>query len=305
MSTRALPALCALLLPLCGAAAASATTWDFEVACGLHGSGGDLVSRGIYVTNYGGSNLGQVQLDYSTDHPGLYRISLTAHRGNYDGPIIGSTQVVTINLPDITSEQFAIFDFGGAPVTPGDTIAFTQAAQGLLGANGGVFFDIGTGSCPDVFENSDTTHGLANPQRDSAGIVITQQHPVAPCVASDNVMCIDDFPGDQRFKVTVTYHTSQGGGLSGNGQEIPMAPLGVSHGGLFWFFDPTNPEMLVKVIDGCALNQRFWVFISAGTNVGFTVTVHDTAFGATTTYTNQDKNPAPPIQDTSALTGCT
>jgi hypothetical protein len=29
-------------------------------------------------------------------------------------------------------------------------------------------------------------------------------------------------------------------------------------------------------------------FISAGTNVGFTVTVHDTAFGATQIYTNQD-----------------
>jgi hypothetical protein len=40
----------------------------------------------------------------------------------------------------------------------------------------------------------------------------------------------------------------------------------------------------------------------AGTNVGFTVTVHDTAFGATQIYTNQDLNPAPPIQDTSALT---
>jgi len=304
MRIRSLSTIGALPLLLCCSAAATATTWDFEVSCGLHGSGGDDVSRGIYVLNYGGSNLGQVQLEYSTSSPGLYRVSLTAHRGSYDGPIIGSTQVVTLDLPATNTEQFAIFDFGGAPVTPGDTIAFTQDAQGLLGANGTVYFDVGTGSCANVFETSDTTHGLVPTQRDSAGIVITQQHPVTTCTPSDTVMCIDNFPGDHRFKVTVHFHTVQGGGVSGNGQEIPMAPLGVTHGGLFWFFSADNPEMLVKVIDGCTVNGRFWVFLSAGTNVGFSVTVTDTAFGGTKTYTNNDLTPAVPVQDTSAISGC-
>ncbi|HVR10167.1 MAG TPA: hypothetical protein VMW75_19125 [Thermoanaerobaculia bacterium] len=59
--------------------------------------------------------------------------------------------------------------------------------------------------------------------------------------------------------------------------------------------------MLVKVIDGCSLNQRFWVFYAAGTNVGFSVTVTDTQTGHARTYMNADGTPAPPVQDTSAL----
>lgn len=303
MRLRALATLCALLLPPCAAAAAP-ITWNYEVECAASGSGGDLVSDGIYVTQYGGSNLGQVQLYYSTSAPGLYRLALTAHRGSFDGPVIGATQVVTINLPDVSSEAYGIFDFGGAPVTPGDTIAFTQDIQAVFGGGGEVYFDVGSSDCPNVFETLDTTPPLSSPRRDHVGIIITEQATATPCVASDTVMCIDDLPGDQRFEATITFHTTQGGGLSGSGQEIPMAPLGVSHGGLFWFFSSDNPEMLVKVLNGCLVNGHYWVFISAGTNVGYSITIRDTAFGASATYTNDDLTPAQPVQDTSALTGC-
>jgi hypothetical protein len=102
----------------------------------------------------------------------------------------------------------------------------------------------------------------------------------------------------------VTYQTSQGGGLSGNGQAIPLAPVGISHGGAFWFFSPDNPEMLVKVVDGCGANGEKWVFASAGTNVGLTLTVTDTTTGAQKIYSNPDLNPALPIQDTSAFAAC-
>src|SRR5260370_41190303 len=101
--------------------------------------------------------------------------------------------------------------------------------------------------------------------------------------------------------LTVRRHTSQAGGISGSGQEIPMAPLGVTHGGLFWFFSPDNPEMLVKMVNGCGLNSHFWVFTSAGTNVGFTVTVTDTTNGHSVAYTNPDLTAAFPVQDTRPL----
>jgi hypothetical protein len=310
MRIRALSTLSALLLSLCCAAAASATSWNLTAACGFSGEGGDLTDRGIYLTNYPGSNLSQVELRYtaSSGATGLWVLSLTARRGSFDGPIIGSTQIATPTIThDLTThgEDTVIFDFNGAPVTPGDTITFTQTAQYIGGGSGFIYFDTGSGPCSNVTETEETTHPpLDTFRRATVGILATEHTHTASCVASDTVMCIDDFPGDQRFEVTVHFHTSQGGGISGSGQEIPMAPLGVSHGGLFWFFSADNPEMLVKVIDGCAVNQRFWVFISAGTNVGFTVTVHDTAFGATATYNNQDLNAAPPIQDTSTLTGC-
>lgn len=97
------------------------------------------------------------------------------------------------------------------------------------------------------------------------------------------------------------YETSQGGGLSGDGHAIDLAGQGVTHGGLFWFFSPDNPEMLIKVVDGCGVGPTFWVFYSAGTNVGLTVTVTDTRTGASVVYRNPDLTPAPPVLDTSAL----
>jgi N-acetylglucosamine-6-sulfatase len=126
----------------------------------------------------------------------------------------------------------------------------------------------------------------------------------APCPAGPTTLCIDGAPGDQRFKVEVAFQTSQGGGLSGKGQAIPLAPVGVTHGGAFWFFSQDNPEMLVKVVDGCSFNSKKWFFASAGTNVGLTVTVTDTVTGAQKTYANPDLNPAQPIQDTSAFAAC-
>ena len=99
----------------------------------------------------------------------------------------------------------------------------------------------------------------------------------------------------------MTFATSQAGGVSGEARAIPLEGLGVSAGGLFWFFGQENPEMLVKVLDGCGVNGNYWVFYSAGTNVGFTVTVDDTATGRRRTYDNEDRTAAPPVQDTAAF----
>ena len=127
----------------------------------------------------------------------------------------------------------------------------------------------------------------------------------APCVVGPTTLCIDGATaGDKRFKVEVAYQTSQGGGLSGKGQSIPLASIGITHGGAFWFFSADNPEMLVKVVDGCAANGNKWFFGSAGTNVGMTVTLTDTTTGAQKIYTNPDLNPAAPIQDTAAFATC-
>jgi calcium-activated chloride channel regulator 3/4 len=129
-----------------------------------------------------------------------------------------------------------------------------------------------------------------------------------PALISDQggaskVLAIDDQPGDGRWQVTVHYG-AQAAGLSGDGHPVPLSSLGVNLGGLFWFFSAENPEMLIKVINACSFNQKFWVFYAAGTNVGLTVTVRDSRTGQTRTYTNPDGRAAPPIQDTSAFS-CT
>jgi len=122
-----------------------------------------------------------------------------------------------------------------------------------------------------------------------------------PCVPGDTVLCIDDLPGDQRFKVEVEYSTTQGGGFAGNGHAIPLAGLGVNRGGLFWFFNQDNPEILVKVLDGCSDNGKRWVFVSGGTNVGLVITVRDTVTDEVHSYYNLDQKAFAPVQDTLAL----
>jgi pimeloyl-ACP methyl ester carboxylesterase len=55
---------------------------------------------------------------------------------------------------------------------------------------------------------------------------------------------------------------------------------------LLSFFAPTNWEMLVKVLDGCASNGHRWVFASAATDVEWTLTVTDSHTGAVASWTN-------------------
>lgn len=75
----------------------------------------------------------------------------------------------------------------------------------------------------------------------------------------------------------------------------------MTHGGLFWFFSADNPELLIKVLPACGVNGAHWVFASAGTNIGLTITVTDTSTGAQKPYTNPDLQAMIPIQDVSAF----
>jgi len=124
------------------------------------------------------------------------------------------------------------------------------------------------------------------------------------CTPSSTTLCIDDKPGDRRWQLTATYATEEGGGRSGSGEAIALSSLGITQGGLLWFFDAANPEMLVKVINACSLNQHFWVFYAATTNAGFKLKVLDTQTGNAKSFSNADGLAAAPIQDTSAF-ACT
>lgn len=136
---------------------------------------------------------------------------------------------------------------------------------------------------------------------DALNYAIRQGFVLAPCSPNATTLCIDDQVGDHRFGVRVDWQTAQGGGASGHGNAISAASLGVNRGGLFWFFGADNPEMLVKVLNGCAVNGDYWVFTSAGTNVGLTTTVTDTVTGLSKQYVNPDVTTAAPVQDTSAF----
>ncbi|MEO1084903.1 MAG: hypothetical protein AAFY88_11730, partial [Acidobacteriota bacterium] len=71
--------------------------------------------------------------------------------------------------------------------------------------------------------------------------------------------------------------------------------------GLFWFFDPANWEVAVKVLNGCDGNGNFWVFASGSTNVEFTLKVTDTESGEEQQYENPLGRTAVTITDTAAF----
>ena len=104
--------------------------------------------------------------------------------------------------------------------------------------------------------------------------------------------------GAGRFAVDVSWRNASGG--SGAGSVVFQS----DDSAVFWFFTAGNWEMMLKVIDGCTLNDRFWVFSAATTDVEFTVRVTDTVSGAVKTYRNPLGTSAPAITDTDAFATC-
>ncbi|MEO8274944.1 MAG: hypothetical protein ABI639_01920 [Thermoanaerobaculia bacterium] len=84
-----------------------------------------------------------------------------------------------------------------------------------------------------------------------------------------------------RFEVSVTGE---------NFSHVPFVgrtvPLASDDSAIFWFFQPANFELLIKLIDGCSLNNRFWVYYAATTNVAFRIEVYDWVTGTTKVYNN-------------------
>ncbi len=209
--------------------------------------------------------------------------------------ILGGTRAATV---DGNANQGAAYAFArpGAAWADATEVSKLVAGDGQASEEMGIVALSGDGKTAAVGATF-ATLGLHSAQ--GAIYVFSSR-----CAASATTICLDDQPGDGRWQVTTSFHTSEGGGHSGFGQAIALANIGVSHGGLFWFFDPSNPEMLLKVLNACGVNQHYWVFSSATTNVGFTVTVTDSVTGSTKVYTNQDGTAALPVQDTAAFS-CT
>ena len=86
---------------------------------------------------------------------------------------------------------------------------------------------------------------------------------------------------------------------SGTGSGV--TPFSSDDSGLFFFFSADNWEMLVKVLDACAVNGHKWVFAAATTDVAFTLEAHDTGTGRRASYTNPLGNAADAIIDIQAL----
>ena len=115
-------------------------------------------------------------------------------------------------------------------------------------------------------------------------------------MASATALCLNN----GRFKATIDWHTPSD---TGHGAAVPLPAAPDS--GLFYFFSPTNIEMLIKVLNACgAPFNHYWVYFAATTNVELGVVVTDTQTGKTVAYFNPLNHAAAPVQDNNAFATC-
>jgi hypothetical protein len=149
-----------------------------------------------------------------------------------------------------------------------DTSAFPDSDGALqrtgLAASGGRFF-----SLPDLGATAIATSA------------VSWSSPAVACVPTDTVLCLQD----GRFAVEVDWSNPRQVNATGVGHTLPA--LSTSKTGFFWFFEPGNLELAVKLLDGRAINDRFWFFWGGLSDAEYTIRILDTATGAEASYHNE------------------
>jgi hypothetical protein len=113
--------------------------------------------------------------------------------------------------------------------------------------------------------------------QDGSGLdIFAQRFTTASCAADSSQLCLAG-----RFRVAVQLIDPRSA-TAATAQPIPLT----ADSGAFWFFEASNVEVMVKVLDGRALNGHFWVFAGALSDVEYTITVTDTQTGKSKVYRN-------------------
>ena len=128
----------------------------------------------------------------------------------------------------------------------------------------------------------------------NAQVALADNDNAAPseCLPSTTELCLGD---SGRFRARLQWSTGEQSGMA-----TSVAFDEGSESGLFYFFDPGNIEMLIKVLDACVpeLGDRYWIYYAATTTLAFELEVTDTWTGQTRNYSNPEGLVAPPVADT-------
>lgn len=100
------------------------------------------------------------------------------------------------------------------------------------------------------------------------------------CRVTETSLCL----GDGRFEVTGEWTDFQG--KHGPAHAVPDEFQSFVDYGVFWFFNFSNAEMVVKVLDACSYNGHYWVFLSPASTVKYDIKVRDVRTGQQKTYSN-------------------
>ena len=110
------------------------------------------------------------------------------------------------------------------------------------------------------------------------------------CTASETALCLQS----SRYEVRANWQTGE---RSGAATVIPRT----ADTGMFWFFSSGNVELIVKVLDGCALNGHRWVLMGGLTDVGVEIMVTDSESGEAKMYGSPEGSPFATMFDVTAF----
>ena len=116
------------------------------------------------------------------------------------------------------------------------------------------------------------------------------------CLATDTVACLNG----GRFRLSIDWEVPEG--TKGRARLRGFSEL--SDSAYATFFDESNVEIVVKVLNGCGVNERFWVFAAGLTNVATAVRVRDTHATKTWHHENDIGEEFLPVLDTDGFATC-
>jgi hypothetical protein len=131
-----------------------------------------------------------------------------------------------------------------------------------------------------------------------AGNKASPMDPATTCTISPTTLCLNR----GRFQVQVAWLVPSRpwygslAGTSGAGNGVPLT----DDTGYFWFFSKNDVELVIKILDGRTINDAYWFFVGALSNVEYVITVTDMLTGSTRTYWNAPEQLAS-IADTEAF----
>lgn len=183
--------------------------------------------------------------------------------------------IVTFELPPIENSRYAdhpaadsgvhplLFDLV-AVAEPG-SLRFEEAGSGFA-----LHARMSIAALTTLGDNSDILAIELDPSPEALDVAALDKLEAAtesklhcPCYRTSTQACLQNF----RWRVRVNH-----GGSSSKVATYSNVSA------VFWTYGSTNWEILTKVIDGCVVNNKWWVFAAGASSVPFTVTVEDANF---------------------------
>ncbi len=221
----------------------------------------------------------QVQVTWQSTGEGSglgHAIPLSSNTG-YFWFFDGANIELAVKILDGTAYNGKFWFFAGSLTDVGYTIVVTDTETGV-----GKSYRSAPGRMSSFADTS------AFPRADGAVVEVSGDIAAGPtpataylgaveaCTVGRDSVCLSG----GRFRAQVTWRTTDG--RSGAAQANAVT----SDTGSFWFFQESNVELVLKVLDGRSLNGHYWVFYGALSDVAYTITVTDTETGIVKTYDN-------------------